>query len=99
MLRFILGLPIDAARWAWRAFRWLVLSPGMGLQETFPSRLMLVRALVAMAAASCVLHSTLPLPLGAAIAIAAGLGPSTATLATALQALAQCAWSERSGRY
>ena len=101
MLRFILGLPIDAARWAWLAFRWLVLSPGMGMQKTFPARLVIVRSLVAWAAAACVLPGLfpLPLPLGAAALIAVGVGPLVALATTTIQAFAQSAWSEWSSRY
>ena len=100
MLRFILGLPIDAACKVWLAFRWLVLSPGMGMQETFPARLIIIRSLIAWAASACVLPSLFPpLPLGAAALIAVGVGPLAAAAVTVAQAFAQCTWAEWSGKY
>jgi hypothetical protein len=55
--------------------------------------LLLVRALVGWAAAGCVLVSLSPFPLVVVLLLSAA-GGLAAVSATALQAVAQCAWSE-----
>lgn len=114
MLKFILGLPVDAAYRAWLAFRWLVLSPGMYAQEDFPLRLVLVRALAIWAVAALVFPSFLPsvfpvlfsapklMVLAASVLLAVPTGYVAALAATVLQAFLQSAWSDwsdNSGRY